>query len=1361
MNNFLLYMGGLLIAALAVLFAVPHFVDWNSYRGVFEAEASRILGRELRVGGAVNVRFLPVPYVSFEKIRIADPGGESGSIIRIDSFTMWLSVPPLLRGVLEAHQVELRRPVLQLATDASGSGNWRTLSMNPGAMPFVPKDVALQSVRILDGAVVVNGPNRNELARLADITGELAAEALDGPYKFKGSLKWDGELRQVRFATAKQDPSGDVRFKAAVDAPASGNSYVLDGRVRDLKAAPKLDGDLTAKLALAPPTSPPAEKPVPEVAPTGAPPATAPIKGDALAPPAIEGAAPDGKAASPATPAAPAAPTAGKPEFDFRAKVTGDTAGVELSDLSATIDTGTGVPQLIAGSAKLSWNDKMRLDVRLDSRWIDLDRLMNHSSSEVPLEAARGLFETVAAALPDEADTNATLDFDQLTLGGEPISNVHFAASRAGGPLEIKGVRASLPGGTRLQLEGVLTPGGEVPRIDGTVFVSGQSLLRFLGWGFRKPDIGTSRTDGPFALDGRFMLAENVIELTNATAEISETPVAGAVKLSLGQRKQLSVSLEGSKVDATQIRSGILGLGTVKSLFLGESPAEKDAAAEGIDLALKLKLAELADGDRILRDVDAEMSIERGTLSMPRLKFSTPEGLAIDAEGSAKDVVSHPQGAIRAVVSAPNEGAAKAFIRLLDLEAADQTSVERLSRLTPMRVAATLTLHSGETNTSHLAIDGSMGGGRIIAALQLQGGRDGWRKSPADITATITSPNVESLVSALFDARTPAASSASPQQPGQLLLKAAGTPSSGLLTMAEITSDTFSLDYNGRISLPAPDQTAASGTLRVSSADAQSAFALAGLKLGEATASVPLAATLSLDLKDKKLALDTHAMTLGASTIGGKVTMAPTDTGGRTVDASLVADTASFSSLLGAVLARESAEPSSIEPPSPQPVRRDAKPTPSGPGAVATEAAPVEIWPEQAFDLSALDRLSGKVSARIGSLKVEPGLSITDASLEASFGPKGISVTKLEGTAIGGKLSSKLDFEKALAGVGLNGSLRIDIASTPAATAAAGPGTPGDVAALAVDFSGRALSPAALMASLTGKGSVTAGDATLTGMSPTAVSGVVEAALSGKGPAGGEPLMEAVKAAAKEGEVKLGKIDIPIVIGDGAVKLDKVTLDAADGRSTFSSVIDLASMKLDSEWQIEPKLNRPSAAAQARPYLPAVTVVYTGKLSALSALEPTVSTAALERELSVRKMERDVDQLESLRKQDQARARQERERQERDRQERERRKALEAAPQPPQQAPPTGWNAPNTTKPGEDATVDPDPSAGADFAPPANQAPGANAAQPLDPDDIPANGSATASAAPDATAPGSTAPRPQRRRKPVNDEWRPFQTTPY
>ena len=78
MNSLLLWIGGLLVAVLGLLFAVPHVVDWDAYRGVFEEEATRILGRDVRVGGKVNLRLLPSPYVRFEKVRISDAGAALG-----------------------------------------------------------------------------------------------------------------------------------------------------------------------------------------------------------------------------------------------------------------------------------------------------------------------------------------------------------------------------------------------------------------------------------------------------------------------------------------------------------------------------------------------------------------------------------------------------------------------------------------------------------------------------------------------------------------------------------------------------------------------------------------------------------------------------------------------------------------------------------------------------------------------------------------------------------------------------------------------------------------------------------------------------------------------------------------------------------------------------------------------------------------------------------------------------------------------------------------------------------------------------------------------------------------------------------
>jgi uncharacterized protein involved in outer membrane biogenesis len=253
MNNGLLYIAGLISLALAALFAVPYFIDWNGYRGVFEEEATRILGREVRVGGDVHVRLLPAPYVSFEKLRIADPSGATGEpFYRAESFTMRLTAPPLLKGIIEANEIVLEKPVLRLAVDSEGAGNWRSFSVAAGSLPFVPAGVTLQSVKIADGTVAFHGPRGIGFAQLDGLNGELKAESIQGPFAFKGTTNWRDAEREVRIATGTTEADGSIRFKATVrGTSANSGTYALDGRLEDLKGRPRIDGEITAKVELA------------------------------------------------------------------------------------------------------------------------------------------------------------------------------------------------------------------------------------------------------------------------------------------------------------------------------------------------------------------------------------------------------------------------------------------------------------------------------------------------------------------------------------------------------------------------------------------------------------------------------------------------------------------------------------------------------------------------------------------------------------------------------------------------------------------------------------------------------------------------------------------------------------------------------------------------------------------------------------------------------------------------------------------------------------------------------------------------------------------------------------------------------
>lgn len=1359
MNNALLFLGGLLIAALALLFAVPHFVDWNSYRGVLEEEASRVLGRDVRVGGGVNVRILPTPYVRFEKVRVADSGGTvGGAMIRIDSFTMWLSVAPLLQGILEANRIELNRPTLRLATNTEGGGNWQSLSVEPSAMPFMPTDVALQSVDVINGTIITLGASGNELTRIDAIEGELAADALHGPYRFKGKVNWQGTERKVRISTGKQDANGNLRLKANISSLESGNTYRLDGRIRSINTTPKLDGNLTAKLNLD-------------------------VLSEARKLRKKKNA--DGKNVASERPEPRGRKKAAT--FDFRTGISGTTSSASLTDITITLDH-IGAPQIITGNAAFDWSDQRALNVELTSKWLDLDAISGNDAKTIPLEAARNYFAILASALPTETETNAKLKFDQLTLGGDTIGNVTLGASRTTGPLELKGVRATLPGGTQLALDGELQPSGTVPKFDGRIFISGRSLLRFLSWGLRQPNFDQDRKDGPFSLDGRFALGEDEVELSEAIASWTGPPLRGGAKISFGKRNKLSVELEGAKINTREIGTpAALDLGAVSALLLpatGEKPSEQTPRGQTTlfafdpktsDLFVRLKVAELTDGVHKLNNLDAELALEDGNLFVPRLRFETPEGLVVEGDGKTRRQENKLAGDIRGNITAPTAETARQLAQLLAIKDEDQTIIPRLAKLTPFRLAGTVSLNDSKKKSStEILIHGSALGGELRSSIRLAGKPAQWRNHPIDLTLSARGGNIHTLVAAALLSKQKGPTS---DPTGRLDLKIAGTPKSGALTIASLTTDDISILYNGRLTASETELIQATGTAKINASNAHHILAMAGIPAASATKDVSLAGNVTIERNTDGLRLKSKKVGAGSTSLAGDVVISDGSDGQTKVEGNLSVDSVSVASLMSPML---NATPSVVTPnevPTPEPANRSeptnqqATTTDEAPGGLPSNAV---IWPDQPFDLTALDNVEGLLKLNIKQLELEPGLALTNATFDANLSSKGISITNLNSEAVGGVLRGNATFKHATVGTELTGNISIDITSKQ--SAASDPKrTPGDVVAFSTEFRGRALSPQALISSLNGDGKVSIGQASVTGMSPSALQAVVVEGILGKGPTSGRGLQEAVAAAVKQGELELGSIAVPTKIRDGALELEEVRIDTKEGRARFTTNVDIATMKLQSEWKIGANLPKEVVASGE---LPPVNVIYSGKLSSLSKLTPTVTVDALERELQVRKMENDVAQLERLRKEDEARAKAERERRaaEEKRRAEERRLAEEARRKAEEerlrreaaerkQAEGATTNPPNTgtTTTTPDPTVsqplesvgqtDPveitDVPAPTDAPAPAGQQPGAQPGDPAAEDALTADGEAVD---PEAPPPPQRVVRPKKK-KPEPKPW--------
>jgi hypothetical protein len=1239
MNNGLLYIAGLISLALAALFAVPYFIDWNGYRGVFEEEATRILGREVRVGGDVNVRLLPSPYVSFEKLRIADPSGATGEpFFRAESFTMRLSAPPLLKGIIEANEIVLEKPVLRLAVDAEGAGNWRSFSVAAGALPFVPAGVTLQSVKIADGTVAFHGPRGIGFAELDGLNGELKAESIQGPFAFKGTTNWRGAEREVRIATGTTEADGSIRFKTTVRAT-SGNSgtYALDGRLEDLKGRPRIDGEITAKVELASEAFGTAAEPAPG------------------------GAA--GKKESPL--------------IDFKARVAGDAKGLRVDGITLAFEH-VGQPQLIAGSATAEWQDNLNVEMALSSRWLDLDKVAtSRESAGSPFDTARNFISAMMEALPKNADSKVAFDLDQATLGGDAVSNIKLEVARKQGALLLNNLRAGLPGGAKLAMDGAVADAATGQAFSGDLTLHGTSLARFLDWATKDKALAEDlRNDGPFSLQGRLAMSERGIDFTDAGAEFGGRPITGEMRYAKKDRPRVSVTLEGAEIDAGQFWPA--GVGAFKRILAGGGDAATEAKfawfdPNTTDLHLRVRTGQLIAGQGRLRDLDLDVGIEQGRLGMRAGRFATEDGLSVELQGDVADALKSPRGAVQWVVAAPTRETFATLVGLFDLPEDSRRKADAFATLAPMRIAGSLQLGVRKPGAGDIAADGLVqGDGRLVASALLDGGLGNWHGSPADITLTIDSPDVAPIV-ASFGARGSAAPAAgSAPQAGEVFFKAVGTPAKGMTATASAQATGLFFGYDGRITLPDDGSRAFDGDLRISARALSDAMSVAGLGSGAALSETPVVGTLKLSSANHATELKPQGLSIGGSKIDGSVALSYPSEGPAIVTGDVSVDTASIPSLLGLIL--------------------DRKQVAEAPGAEPL-AAGKTIWPEHAFDFAALDGVEGKLNVNFGSLVLTDRMQIPNARAEVALAPGKVSIGKLQGKVLDGNLAADFVIERAPGGASLSGDLAIDgmqIRKTGTADAAA-------QASLSLQFNSRASTPGALVSVAAGKGELKLGELSLHVPTPLAVVSTSEAVLSGGAGGTGEQLVTALRAQIEASEVAVGPRAIPIEIADGAAKLALVTLDSQAGTTKVETTVDLASLVVDSAWIVEPRApdvpqtNKPRGGA-----LPSVGAVYTGPLANVWALDSRITAEPLERELAIRRMELDADQLERLRNADSERARRDE----------ERRRALEsddgAAPPPGTPVPvaPAPQAAPMSGAPSADAVpVDPAAPSSASAAP--------------------------------------------------------------
>ena len=116
---------GLAIAFIIALVAAligPYFIDWNQFRPQFEAEATRVVGAQVRVAGALDARLLPAPSLRLRSVVVG--GANDLGKVRADKLDVEFSLGSLMRGEWRATELTINGMALDLGLDSQGRIDW-------------------------------------------------------------------------------------------------------------------------------------------------------------------------------------------------------------------------------------------------------------------------------------------------------------------------------------------------------------------------------------------------------------------------------------------------------------------------------------------------------------------------------------------------------------------------------------------------------------------------------------------------------------------------------------------------------------------------------------------------------------------------------------------------------------------------------------------------------------------------------------------------------------------------------------------------------------------------------------------------------------------------------------------------------------------------------------------------------------------------------------------------------------------------------------------------------------------------------------------------------------------------------------
>lgn len=631
----------------------PFFIDWTAYRQIFEEEASKALGHPVRVAGAADARFLPMPAITFSDVRVGESEGEA--LARIDEIRVRMELMPLLRGEFQVTDLIAERPVVSAAIDDAGRLDWFLTTDN--RTPVDPDKVIFNRVQVSDGTLRLIDGRRDNLWQLENVNFEGNARSLLGPFRAEGGFTYEGQSNSFRIATGRTDDLGNLRVTMQVKPLETPVSLSLDGKLSNSEGGPVYEGTYTFSAYAAEEED------------------DAPRQ---------------------------------EPPIRSQGRYSLTSADLELPEFIISM----GPPSLastLEGTGRILFGDTPSFDMSLRTSQIDLDRSIGRGPSE-PARPSQvsGLLGQLALATPTELGVagRLRLDVGSIVLGGGIIERLAFDASNDRDGWQIDKFEARFPGRTALVASGRVARNEETrtPQFDGLMRIASLEPGRFAVWA--RPDQPVPGTPPPAVqFEARIEFGREHLVLEEITGRLGNDALSGDLDLRtpLGARSQLDMTINAERLDLDAIND-------LTRLLSGRDAIA--AAAVTDNVSLDLHANRLVSEGVNARDVIVEASLADEVLELKRFQIDAVAGANITAIGRLENVFSNPIGTMTAELEAPN---LSGLLQLMTPYLEDLPIYEAITIATPALAPADLDIRFSSEKTpdgiqANLQLGGTAGG---------------------------------------------------------------------------------------------------------------------------------------------------------------------------------------------------------------------------------------------------------------------------------------------------------------------------------------------------------------------------------------------------------------------------------------------------------------------------------------------------------------------------------------------------------------------------------------------------------------------------------------------------------------------------